>query len=106
LSTSYKILSNILLSRLIPYADEILRGSSIDMIGQRLIRFSTFITYWRKSVHKLFIDFKKAYYSVRREVLYNILSEFRIARELIKMCFNRRVHKAKICQTSFLFRMA
>jgi hypothetical protein len=24
-------------------------------------------------VHKLFIDFKKAYYSVRKEVLYNIL---------------------------------
>ena len=29
---------------------------------------------WR--VHQLFIDFKKAYDSVRREVLYNILVEF------------------------------
>jgi hypothetical protein len=27
-------------------------------------------------VHQLFIDFKKAYDSVRREVLYNILIEF------------------------------
>jgi hypothetical protein len=95
LSTSYKILSNILLSRLIPYADEILRGSSIDMIGQRLIRFSTFITYWRKSVHKLFIDFKKAYDSVRREVLYNILSEFGIPRELIKMCLTEESIRQK-----------
>jgi hypothetical protein len=36
-------------------------------------------TYWRKeyneTVHQLFIDFKKAYDSVRREVLYNILIE-------------------------------
>jgi hypothetical protein len=43
------------------------------------IIFSAFIRYWRKiwkyneTVHQLFIDFKKAYDSVRREVLYNIL---------------------------------
>jgi hypothetical protein len=36
LSTSYKIVSNILLSRLIPYADE------------RLISFSIPVRYWRK----------------------------------------------------------
>jgi len=29
-----------------------------------------------RTVHQLFIDFKKAYHSVRREVLYNILIEF------------------------------
>jgi hypothetical protein len=40
-------------------------------------------------VHHLFIDFKKAYDSVRREVLYNILIEFGILLKLvslIKMC--------------------
>jgi hypothetical protein len=39
----------------------------------------------------VFIDLKKAYDSVRRKVLYNILSEFGIPRKLvgiIKMCLN------------------
>jgi hypothetical protein len=43
------------------------------------------------TVHHLFIDFKKVYDSVRREVLYGILSEFGISRKLvwlIKMCLN------------------
>jgi hypothetical protein len=42
-------------------------------------------------VHQLFVDFKKAYDSVRREVLYNILTEFHIPLKLvrlIKMCLN------------------
>jgi hypothetical protein len=34
-------------------------------------------------VHQLFIDFKKAYDLVRREVLYNILIEFGIPRKLV-----------------------
>jgi hypothetical protein len=54
-----------------------------DIPYQLLIRFSAFVRYWRKkweyneTVHQLFIDFKKAYDSVRREVLYNICIEFR-----------------------------
>ena len=32
-------------------------------------------------MHQLFIDFKKAYDSVRREVLYNILMEFGIPKK-------------------------
>jgi hypothetical protein len=43
------------------------------------------------TVHQLFIDFKKAYDSVRREVLHNILIEFGIPRKLVglmKMCLN------------------
>jgi hypothetical protein len=42
-------------------------------------------------VHQLFIDFKTAYVSVRKEVLYNILIEFVIPMKLlrpIKMCLN------------------
>jgi hypothetical protein len=53
------------------------------------------------TVHQLFIDFKKAYDSVRREALYNILIEFGIPRKLvglIKMCLNEtysRIHIGK-----------
>jgi hypothetical protein len=42
-------------------------------------------------VHQLFIDFKKSYDSVSREVLYNILIEFGVPRKLvglIQMCWN------------------
>ena len=50
-----------------------------DATGQLLILYAAFVKYLRKkweyneAVHQLFIDFKKAYDSVRREVLYNIL---------------------------------
>ena len=38
-----------------------------------------------KPVDHLFIDFKKAYDSVRREVLYNILIEFGIPMKLVRL---------------------
>jgi len=46
---------------------------------------------YNEEVHQLFTDFKKSYDSVRREVLYNILTEFGIPMQmvrLIKMCLN------------------
>jgi hypothetical protein len=91
LSTSYKILSNILLFTLIPSADEIIGD---HQCGFRRNRSTTDqIFYIRQilekkweyngTVHQLFIDFKKAYDSVMREALYNILIEFRIPRKLV-----------------------
>jgi hypothetical protein len=50
-------------------------------------------------VHQLFIDFKKAYDSVKREVLYNILLEFGIPKKLfrlIRMCLNETISKVPI----------
>jgi len=38
-----------------------------------------------EAVHQLFIDFKKAYDSVRREALYNILIEFGIPKKLARL---------------------
>jgi hypothetical protein len=89
-SISYKILSNILLSRLIPYAEEIIGD---HQCGFRRNRSTDQIFYihqirekkweYNGTVHQLFIDFKKAYDSVRREALYNILIEFGISRKIV-----------------------
>jgi hypothetical protein len=50
-------------------------------------------------VQQLFVDFKKAYDSVRREVLYNILIEFGIPLKLvrlIKMCLNETYSRVQV----------
>jgi hypothetical protein len=39
---------------------------------------------YNETVHQLFIDFKKAYNSVRREVLYNIPIEFGVTMKLFR----------------------
>jgi hypothetical protein len=88
-----------------------------DVTDQLPVRFFAFVRYWKKkweyseTVHQLFIDFKKAYDSVRREVLYNILIEFGIPMKLvrlIKMCLNEtysKVHRVNICLIVFLSKM-
>jgi hypothetical protein len=50
-------------------------------------------------VHQLFIDLKKAYDSVRREVLYNNLIEFGIPTKLvrlIKMCLSETYSRVRV----------
>ena len=52
-----------------------------------------------EAVHQLFIDFEKAYDSVRREVLYNILIEFGIPRKLVrlkKMCLTEMYSRVRV----------
>jgi hypothetical protein len=100
LSTSYKILSNILLSRLSPYVDEVTgdhqcgfrrnRSTTDQILCIRQILGEKWE--YNETVHQLFMDFKKAYDSVRKEVLYNILIEFGVPMKLvrlIKMCLNK-----------------
>jgi hypothetical protein len=51
---------------------------------------------YNETLHQLFTDFKKAYDSVRREVLYNILIDFWVPIKLlrlIKMCLNGTCNK-------------
>jgi hypothetical protein len=50
-------------------------------------------------VHQLFIDSKKAYVSVKEEVLYNILLEFGIRKNLlrlIEMCLNETYSRVSV----------
>jgi hypothetical protein len=62
---------------------------------------------YNETVRQLFVDFKKAYVSVRREVLYSILTEFGISVKLgrlIKMCLNKmysKVHASKHLSDNF-----
>jgi hypothetical protein len=67
-----------------------------DITDQLLIKFlllSVTREKWEynETVHQQFIDLRKAYDSVRREILYNILMEFEEPMKLvklIKMCLN------------------
>jgi hypothetical protein len=106
LSTSYKTLSNILLSRLIPYADEIIGDHQCEFPCNRSTTDQIFYIpqilekkwEYNGTAHQLFIDFKKAYDSVWREALYNILIEFGIPRKLvglIKMCLNETYSRVR-----------
>jgi len=119
LSTTYKILSNILLSKLTPYAEEIIGDHQCGFHHNRSTTDHIFCIRqileekweYNEAVHHLFIDFKKAYDSVSREVLCNILIEFVIPMilvRLIKMCLNvtySRVWVGKLCLTCLLLRM-
>jgi hypothetical protein len=99
LSTSYKISSTILLSRLCPHTDEIIGDHQCGFQCTRSTTHQIFyirqilMEKWdyNETVHQLFKDFKRAYDSVRRKLLYNILIHFEVPVKwirLIKMCLN------------------
>jgi hypothetical protein len=118
LSTAYEVLSNIFLSRLTPYTEEIIGDHQCGFRRNRSTTDHIFCIRqmlekkweYNGAVHQLFVDFKKAYDSVRREVLYNILIEFGIPLKLvrlIKMCLNEADSRVRVGRhlIGFLLRM-
>jgi sorting nexin-29 len=92
---------------LTPYADEIIGDHQCGLRRNRSTTDQIFCIRqilekkweYNGTVHQLFIDFRKAYDSVRKEVLYTILIEFGIPRKLvrpIKMCLNETYSKIRI----------
>jgi hypothetical protein len=107
LSTVYKILCKIMLSRLTPYAEEIIRDHQCGFLHNRSTTNHIFCVCqilekkweYNAAVHQLFIDVKNAYDSVRREVLYNILIEFSVHMKLVrlmKMCLSESNSRIRI----------
>jgi sorting nexin-29 len=107
LSSAYKILSNILLARLTPYVNKIIGDHQCEFRRKISIREQIFYIRqilekkwdYNETVYQLFIDFKKAYDSVKREVLFNILLESCILKKLvrlIKMCLNETYSKVSV----------
>ena len=106
LSTTYKILSNILLSRLTLYAGEIIEYHQCGFRRRRSTTDHIFCIpqilekKWElnETVHQLFMDFKETYDSVRSEVLYNILVVFGIPMKLarlVKVCLSEICSRVK-----------
>jgi hypothetical protein len=92
-----KILSNILLSRLSLYIDDIIRDHQCWFRCNRSTTDQIFCIHqvlkmkweYNETAHQLFVDFKKSYDSVRRQIMYNILIEFGLRIQqvrVIKMC--------------------
>jgi hypothetical protein len=90
LSTSYKILLNILLSWLSPYIHEIIGDHQHGFENNRSTIVQSFCIRqilekkweYKETVHQLFISVKKIYDSVRTEVMYNIFKEFGVPMKL------------------------
>jgi hypothetical protein len=91
LPTTIKISSNILVSRLTPYADKLLGiiNVDLDVTDQKLTRHTYSIRQilekmwdYNGAVHQLFINFEKAYVSVGGKLMYNIIIELCISMKL------------------------
>jgi hypothetical protein len=106
-STAYKSLSNILLARVALYVNKIIGNHQCGFRRNRSTMDQSFYIRqilekkWEYNgmVHQLFIDFKKAYDSVKREVLYYILLEFGTPKKLvrlIKMCLNEICSQVRV----------
>jgi len=111
LNSAYKVFAKILLlNRLKPYVEENLgkyqcgfrkgRSTIEQLIGQLIEKKYEYCQH----IWQLFVDFKKAYDSVHRESLYNIMEEFGIPKKLValtKMCMEDTQYRVRVEQTVF-----
>ncbi|PSN37775.1 hypothetical protein C0J52_15856 [Blattella germanica] len=115
LSTSYKISTNILVSRLTPYIDEIIGDHQCAFKRNRSTIDSIFSVRqilekkweYNCTVHQLYVDFKMAYDSIKREKLYSIVMNFGIPKKLVRligMCLNGTKSRVRVGkQVSYIF---
>lgn len=107
LDNLYKILSYIILNRIKPYISENIKDHQAGFIQGRSTCDQIFILqqivskYWEfgKDLHLLFVDFEKAYDTVRRNYLWSVLIEFGIPQKLIRLikeCMENSKCKIKI----------
>jgi hypothetical protein len=76
----------------------------LDATDQLLIIYCAFVKYLRKNGNTMkqcivYVFFKKAYDSFRKEILYNVLVQFGIPMKLvrlIKMCLNETYSRVRI----------
>jgi hypothetical protein len=118
LSTSYNILSNIFFSNLSPCINESIMYHWYGFWHNTPTTDHIFCIHqilekkwdYNETVHHLFIDLKKTYDSVTREVLYNILMQLGVPMKLIrlfKLCLNEAYNEVCIGKhlIVFLFKM-
>jgi hypothetical protein len=101
LPTSYRILSNIILSRLSPYIDRVTKE---HQYGFRCNRSTTNQIFCIRQI--LSMDLKKTYGSVKRKAFYNVLIQFHMPMKLarlIKMCLHKNSSKVRIGKTLVLY---
>lgn len=107
LATSYKVFSNVLLDRLTPHAEQILGDHQCGFRNNRSTTDQIFTIRqlleknweFKKPVYQLFIDFQKAYDSIIREKMFEILESFKIPKKLIQMvkvCLHESKGRVKV----------
>jgi len=93
LNVAYKIFSNCVLDRIKEKADQIIGHYQGGFRADRSTTDQMFIIRqlyqksWEfdKEIHTLFVDFKKAYDSIHRESLLNIMKEFHFPKKLVNL---------------------
>ncbi|KAJ4446785.1 hypothetical protein ANN_13483 [Periplaneta americana] len=64
-----------------------IKNGVLDIEGNSMAMIDNLRKKWeyKGTVHQIFVDFKKAYDSVKRDVLYNIFIEFSISKKLVRL---------------------